>query len=139
MIARLAEGLVVAGMTFAGFAGGSLIGDIIKTDISGMRLISLEYNRSDGTVTQVHEIYGVDVMQAAWAANVTRGNKHICSGGGIAPYKQDNQITMSLNEWVGDECPALKNGDKIIASWVWWTSDGLKNAISGSLVIAGID
>ena len=133
MITRVAEGLVILTMSLMGLGAGSIVGDAIKTDIVGMRLISFGYDQ--GVVTQVHEVYGVDLMQASWAVNVTRDRKYICSGNGVAPYEHENFISMTLNEWVGADCPDMEVGDKLLASWEWVGRKGVRHRISGSLVI----
>ena len=134
MITRFAEGFVVLCMSLAGLGAGSIVGDMIEREPVGMRLISIEYD--NGTVTQSHDIFGVDMLQATWAANVTRGQKHICSGGGFGVYSVGSVVSMSLDEWVGDKCPAIELGDKLKASWEWSGNDGVRFRVSGSLTIS---
>ena len=133
MITRVAEGCVVLCMSLAGLGAGSIVGEMIQSEPVGMRLISIEYD--SGTVTQSHEVYGIDMLQATWAANVTRGRNHICSGGGFGVYGENSVISMSLDEWVGDKCPVLQNGDKLKASWEWSGDDGVRYRVSGSITI----
>lgn len=133
MITRLAEGCIVACMTLAGLGAGNIVGDYIEKDPVGMRLISIEY--TDGMVTQTHEVFGLDVLQARWAASVTRGRSYICSGGGFGVYEQNNVVSMSLDDWVGDKCPDLQKGDKLKASWEWSGDGGIRYRVSGVLEV----
>jgi len=134
MITRIAEACIVGCMTLAGLGAGSLVGDYIEKDTVGMRLISIEYE--DGMVTQSHRVFGSDIIQATWAANVTRGRRYVCSGGGFGIYEQDSVLTMSLDEWVGDDCPELEKGDKLKASWEWSGDDGIRYQVSGMVVVS---
>ena len=136
MITRLAEGAVIICMSLAGGGAGSIVTGMMKAEPVGMRLISLEYDQ--GIITQKHEVFGVDLMQAEWTVKVIRGRTHICGGSGRQSYGDTDEVSMAFDKWVGEACPDLQNGDKLKASWEWSTEDGSIRGISGLLELSGL-
>ncbi|MFK7846840.1 MAG: hypothetical protein AB8G77_16185 [Rhodothermales bacterium] len=118
---------------FAGNTMGAFVGDLTTQDPVSMHLVSLDY--SDGQVTQRHEVFGTERIIADWAAQVTRDNQVLCSGGDKATYNGITDKMMSLDFWVGDTCPELQKGDALVASWEYLDSQNLRYRISGTKLI----
>ena len=93
----------------------------------------LEYLRfQDGRFVQSHIISGVDVLSASWTAQITRGSRPLCQGGGVAPYEGGaKELSMTPSEWTGDQCPPLMLGDIGAASWEWLGADNTRYRIAG--------
>lgn len=63
------------------------------------------------------------VVVMTWSASVTVGDVLICSGGGEWPYAPGEYVrTMSLDNWVGDDCLANLVSDEayeLRTAWTW--------------------
>ena len=98
-----------------------------------MSLKKLVYEH--GEFGQSFEVSG-GAIKAEWAAEVIRGNRQLCLGGGQAPYEGKSEIKyFTPDQWTGSECPELQTGDIGRAVWTYRTIDGLFVTISGEIVI----
>jgi len=98
-----------------------------------MKLQSLEYKK--GMFGQAFEVEG-GIIQADWAAEITRSDMSLCAGGGTAPYEGRSELEYYYpDKWTGDTCPSLQVGDVARAVWTYRTVDGLFVSISGEITI----
>jgi hypothetical protein len=127
----LGTAIVAAGVWLA----TTVTADCVRPDPVAMRLEHLRYE--NGQFVQSHVITGVDVISASCTAQITRGSRPLCQGGGVAPYESGSlPKIMSPSEWTGDTCPAILPGDSAAASWEWLGSDNTRYRISGVVVVA---
>lgn len=78
---------------------------------------------------------GVDVLRANWAASITDGEYHVCSGGNNAPYERKLiPKKMTPDQWTGDSCDGLIVGQQYLASaiWEWRDAEGQTRQITKS-------
>ena len=124
------------GLGFVAFLGVSGAADLVAPPPLGLSLEYLSFNGSD--FTQEVTPTGASGIAARWAAEISRisGGRTIqlCAGDGVGIYK-GTVDTYSPDDWTGDTCPPLKNGDIAEAVWTFTDSDGLTRSISGSLVL----
>lgn len=92
----------------------------------------LEYR--DGKFRQHIQPIGGDVITGRWSAKITRGTRHLCGGGGTAPY-DGKPYEFDPDQWTGDQCPPLRTGDRATGVWEWVGHDGLTRRISAVVVI----
>lgn len=97
-----------------------------------LRIVSLSY--SDGLFSQSSHVSGAPAMPARWTAEIKRGSRHLCSGGGDSVYQTDT-TTFTPSEWAGDECPDIMPGDTASASWEWKDTNGFVHVISKQITI----
>jgi len=133
MVTRFAEFALIGCMTLAGLGAGNIVGERTKDEHVGMRLISIRYDND--MVTQSHEVYGIDKLQTMRTASVTRDRRFICSSAKLSPYEKNETSTIPLDDFIGDDCPELKIGDKIKAEWEWLDEAGAKFSVSGTIKI----
>ena len=127
---------VVASVLLFGFAGntvGGFVGDWTTQDPIGMQLVNISYE--NGYVTQRHEVIGAVSIIADWAAQIQRNDVVLCSGGAKATYNGVTDKRMTVDVWVGDDCPDLQSGDILTASWEYLDSQNLRHRISGTKII----
>lgn len=113
---------------------GHVVGNATAVEPVSLSLISLEYR--DGKFTQRHKVTGTDILDANWTAQITRGDKPLCGGGGKAPYGGVSGMAMTPDEWTGDVCPEVLPGDRAVVVWSWVGSDDVRRRISGELIIS---
>ena len=116
-------------------AYGALWGldEIVPKGPTQVSLKRLSYE--DGVFTQEHMISGSGIIQMDWTAEINRGTAQLCSGGGRAPYENETPKSFSPNQWTGDKCPPLANGDEAFAVWEYFDDTGTRVRISGLIKI----
>ena len=114
-------------------ASGTEIWSSFQAPPAGMRLLRLEY--INGQFVQQHEVFGVDVIDARWSAQILRDGVPLCGGAGDAPYDGGRAKRMVPDIWAGDDCPDLKPGDVALATWRWVDESGTVRRISGEITI----
>lgn len=125
---------IVAGMSYTGITS---VADFINYEPIGMRVVQLDY--ADGKITQNHEIYGIEGLQAQWTAKIKRGDVLLCGGrnGGFATY-DGSRSQMPVDMWVGEAegaCPPLKAGDTLSATWTWADHKNIRHSITASKIV----
>lgn len=137
----ISENLIIAatvsviGLTsgIIGIGGYKVVEPVIEPKPRSMQLETLFF---DGTkFTQRHNVTGTAMLPAKWMAQIRRGNSPICEGSGPGIYENKKETTLGINDWVGDRCPALKDGDIATAIWEYKTEKGFYKIIGGKIVI----
>lgn len=127
-IGIIGAAVVSVGLTAAGF---------LKTDPREMSVVKLEYDPARNAVTQHIGVRGGPII-AEWRASAYRDagqvRQILCSGGGQGQYR-GVEVEFPLNNWTGDECPAVQPGDVLAATWQYQLSDGTVVTISAEEVV----
>jgi hypothetical protein len=119
----------LASMTLA--AGGYGIVQSVAFPARSLSVDVLDYK--DGLIIQKIIPRG-GFIRGEWAAEIMRGERQLCSGGGIAPYDGGAKV-FTPSEWTGGNCPPLQPGDIARASWEYTGDAGVKHTISKTIYI----
>jgi len=111
---------------------GAGIGSITTQEPAGMRVVHLKYE--DGVFIQRHQVYGTDAIVGKWSAEIMRGNRQLCSGGGVAPYKSGEKA-FPPDQWTGGTCGEIEKGDIARAVWEFTDHAGSMQRISAEIQI----
>lgn len=119
-------GACVCAIIGVSFGAGSY--DIGKALLSPERRLELKYVRFNWDAQEFEQWLqpvGVSVIKGEWTASIYRNGKHLCSGGGAAPYSGD-PVAFDPDVWTGSDCPdVLEKNDTATASWDYRTTDGV--------------
>lgn len=96
-------------------------------------LESLEYE--NGVFRQEFRITGDRFLDMNWTAEINRGARSLCSGGGRAPYRDATPKEFDADEWTFDDCPPLRPGDEAFAVWSYIDGEGLKRRFDARLIL----
>lgn len=122
---------IMSGLGTLGLLAGIGAADVFAGKERSISLIDLKYE--DGYFTQHHKVEG-GTIKGNWSAEIMRGNRQLCSGGGEAPYETGIK-KFNPNDWTGGECPELEPGDKARAVWEYKLRNGVIASISGEILI----
>ena len=102
----------------------------------GLTYQGLEYSWETGKITQHIQIHGdgVTLIPATWTAEIRRGDTVLCSGSQRNNYNGEPK-SYTPNEWTEDICPGLQEGDELLATWTYKTSDNQRVIIGGDFTI----
>lgn len=114
-----------------GLLAGVGVADLFVGKERSLALITLSYE--DGLFTQQHKVEGGPI-KGYWTAEIMRGNRQLCAGGGEAPY-EGGVKKFNPNDWTGDDCPELQPGDIARAVWEYRLESGAIASINGQFVI----
>ena len=89
----------------------------------------------NGMFGQEFFITGDGFLTMKWSAEINRGNMQLCSGGGVAPYRDATPKQFSPDNWTFDDCPPLIPGDEAFAVWSYTDDTGLNVKFQGTLVL----
>lgn len=137
----ISENLIIAttvsviGLTsgIVGIGGYKVVEPVIEPKPRSMQLETLVFDGEK--FTQKHIVKGTKLLPAAWTAQIRRGSEPICEGNGPGIYENKKETMLGINDWVGDICPKLEDGDVATATWEYKTEKGFHEIIGGKIVI----
>lgn len=93
----------------------------------------LKYEPESGLVKQ-RIVPSGGIIVARWTAEILRGERTLCSGGGKAPY-EGNPAKFTPSEWTGGTCPDLQSGDILRGAWEYDKNGGITVTISKTIEV----
>ncbi len=120
---------VAAGVYLAAWG----LDEVVPDGPTRVALKGLSYE--NGLFTQEHLISGSGALSMDWTAEINRENRQLCSGGGTAPYSNENPKSFTADDWTGDVCPELQTGDEAFAVWEYFDDEGTRVRVSGLVII----
>ena len=132
----ISAAVVIGAGSLSFFAGIGLM-ETIERVPKPRALILEKLEFRDGKFYQYHAVTGGKPIRARWAAEIVRGDVHLCSGGGTSVYTNGFN-GFSPNEWTGSQCPLLKPGDIGRAVWEYSSPRGYVVSITGEVMVEGL-
>ena len=130
--------VIITGAGGLSFLAGIGLMEAIDTIPEPRALILERLEFKSGKFVQRHVVTGEKPIRARWAAEIMRGDTHLCSGGGTSVYTSGiNGFTP--NEWTGATCPPIKVGDIGRAVWEYTSPRGYVVSITGEVVIGVLE
>ena len=93
-----------------------------------VQLEVVEIALSQDHVRQEMRVVGADTLIADWAVKVTRSGAFLCGGGDRSTYGGP-AIEMTIDQYVGGDCPPLEPGDVVAVTWEWTDQTGRTRSV----------